>query len=679
MSRSPRLASSPLSLVTALVLGMGALACSGKSPSPTSPPPAPTVTDPTPPLPTDSGDPNPAVPAQPSGKLPPGISGGTLLVLRDGSAAIASDPDRDRIYVVDLATRQLRGQIALEDGAEPGRAIEDSAGRVHVALRGGGAVLTLDPRDARMLARRALCPAPRGLAFDASKQLLHVACAGGELISIAPVGDTPTRTLNLDRDLRDVLVRGDKLLVSSFRKAELLTVGPSAVEARVHPPATTAAFNASGKPGVVMGPNGAMIGSENASAAVAWRLVAGPGTQALVLHQRGLDSEVGTQPNAYGSGPSCAGIVEAAVSSYDDGPVSAGSANVGKIRSGGALTNAVLAVDVAVSPDGKQLAVVSAGNGGTDQQVLFYSTEEATSPPSNPSQPCVPGAPVPVPGMGEGDPDGGVGPTASPDGGVDAEEGYEDPIEYRPPNGQVIAVAYDPRGNIIVQSREPATLQILTQRAAPIVLSSERRADPGHQLFHGATPGKLACASCHPEGGEDGRTWKFAGLGARRTQSLRGGVMDTAPFHWNGDMPSLDFLMHDVFQGRMSGPKVDRTRMDQLATWLDNVKTIKPSGWHPGTAVTRGKALFESTAACSTCHRGPDFTNGASFDVGTGGTFQVPQLHNLAFRGPFLHDGCAGTLLERFTKCGSPGDRHGLTSKLTPAQIDDLVAYLETL
>jgi hypothetical protein len=57
----------------------------------------------------------------------------------------------------------------------------------------------------------------------------------------------------------------------------------------------------------------------------------------------------------------------------------------------------------------------------------------------------------------------------------------------------------------------------------------------------------------------------------------------------------------------------------------------------------------------------------------------VPQLHNLAFRGPFLHDGCAGTLLERFTKCGSPGDRHGLTSKLTPAQIDDLVAYLETL
>jgi hypothetical protein len=672
MSLRSRLASPGLSMVAALL--MGALACSDKTPAPGATP-DPMVTPQPQPTPTPDPIPDPNLPGTPAAaKLPPAISGGTLLVLRDGSAAIASDPDRDRIYVVDLARRQLRGQLVLEAGAEPGRAVEDSDGHVHVALRGGGAVLTLDPKDASLLARRELCPAPRGLAFQASKQLLHVACAGGELISIAPTGATPSRTLQLDRDLRDVLVRGDKLLVSSFRKAELLTVGDSGVDQRVRPPATRAAFSSFRKPNV--GPTGDGSDGANASAAVAWRLVAGPGTQALVLHQRGLDSEVGTQPDAYGSGPSCAGIVEAAVSSYDDGPVSAG-----RIQSGGALANAVLAVDVAVSPDGKELAVVSAGNAGTDQQVLFYSTEAATAPTTNSGQPCVPGAPGPS--TSGDDPDGGVG-MGSPDAGAGDDggepgEGYEEPIAYRPPNGQVIAVAYDPHGNIIVQSREPATLQILTQRAAPIVLSSERRADQGHQLFHGATPGKLACASCHPEGGEDGRTWRFAGLGARRTQSLRGGVMDTAPFHWNGDMPSLEFLMHDVFQGRMSGPAVDRTRMQALATWVDDMKTIKPSGWHDKGAISRGKVLFETTAACSTCHRGPDFTNGASFDVGTGGTFQVPQLHNLAFRGPFLHDGCANTLLERFTKCGSAGDRHGLTSKLNPAQIDDLVAYLETL
>ena len=33
---------------------------------------------------------------------PPAISGGTLRVLRDGHTAVAADPDRDRVYIVDL-------------------------------------------------------------------------------------------------------------------------------------------------------------------------------------------------------------------------------------------------------------------------------------------------------------------------------------------------------------------------------------------------------------------------------------------------------------------------------------------------------------------------------------------------------------------------------------------------
>ena len=491
-------------------------------------------------------------------------------------------------------------------------------------------------------------------------------------MSFAPLAESASRTLHLDRDLRDVLVRGDKLLVSSFRRADLLLVGDSGIDQRLRPPVMQAALNmVGGKPL----PPGAMVGGIEAaksSAGVAWRIVPGPGTQALMLHQRGTDGEVGTQPNAYTPGPGCAGIVESTVSSLDQGETGA------SVRSGGALSNAVLAVDLALSPDGQQIAVVSAGHGGTDQQVLFYSTEEATDA-AQPGQALrargtAPGTMVTPPDAGVDDyPDGGVGTEA--DGGAPIEE----PIEYRPPNGEIIAVAYDPRGNILVQSREPATLQILTQRAAPIVLSAQRRSDPGHQLFHGATSGKLACASCHPEGGEDGRTWKFVGLGARRTQSLRGGIMDTAPFHWNGDMPSLDHLMHDVFQGRMAGAKVDRVRLAALGTWLDQVGNIKPSAWHEQSAVLRGKALFESpVTACTTCHKGADFTNGGSFDVGTGGTFQVPQLHNLAFRAPFLHDGCATTLLERFTKCGQ-GDRHGITSTLTMPQITDLIAYLESL
>jgi hypothetical protein len=132
----------------------------------------------------------------------------------------------------------------------------------------------------------------------------------------------------------------------------------------------------------------------------------------------------------------------------------------------------------------------------------------------------------------------------------------------------------------------------------------------------------------------------------------------------------------------MSGVTVAGDQMDALSGWVDRVPALKPSlrGGHDDAAVARGKALFDSAAVgCVTCHAGSDFTNGSNYDVGTGGTFQVPQLHSLAARAPFMHDGCAATLADRFgTKCG--GDqRHGNTAQLGAAEIGDLIAYLESL
>ncbi|HXI59341.1 MAG TPA: cytochrome-c peroxidase, partial [Polyangia bacterium] len=608
-------------------------------------------------------------PTPSAARLPPPISGGTLLVLRDGKTVVASDPDRDLISIVDLSTRQLRAQVTLEPGSEPGRAVEDDAGRVHVVLRGAGVILSVDTTRGRLLARRSLCQAPRGLAFDASKQLLHVACAGGELISIGPLDATPVQTRQLDRDLRDVTVRGTDVLVTTFRKADLLVVPATGEPTRLAPARMPAAFSSgigvrptpSGVAGSAPGQGGL------ASPAVAWRMIDGPDGSTMMLHQRGVDDDVGTQPNAYASGQSCAGIVETSISTMVPGGGQV-------LKSSRALANAVVAVDMAVAPDGRQVAVVSAGNGGTDQQLQFFDMADVTdapnpgSAPPSTQKPCVPGSPAPIVVDD-------VAPAAPAAGAA-----LPQPIDYRPPNGEVIAVAYAGAGNIIVQSRQPASLQVLTQRWEPIVLSAEVRADPGHQLFHSATTGKLACASCHPEGGEDSRVWHFVGVGSRRTQSLRGGIMDTAPFHWSGALRDLGALMIDVFQGRMAGPPVNRDQVGALSVWLDKVQATPPSaGWHDPAAVGRGKALFESSAVgCASCHAGADFTNGTTVDVGTGGLFQVPQLHNLAFRAPYMHDGCAATLGDRFSSCGG-GDRHGVTSTLNHGQIDDLVAYLETL
>ena len=569
------------------------------------------------------------------------ISGGTLRVLLDGRTAVAADSDRDQVYVVDLLAAKLTSVIVLTPGDEPGRVVEDGAGLVHVALRSGGAVATIDPKTGTLLARRALCAAPRGLAVDAASQVLHVACAGGELVSIdaAPTTETPTRTLYLDRDLRDVVVKGDQLLVSTFRSSQVLVVSSDGAAS-----------------------DGAQVDrllpdvEPSGTASVAWRMIDGPGDKATLLHQRGTQQPLGTFPGAYAE-VGCKGLGGGVVTSTTS-IVSADG-----ITSGPPIANALVAADVALSPDGNQLAIVSiAAAANAASRVAFIAT---VPPVVDDLCGVVNAATAPTPPTNIGDADNDQ-PSLPP------------PAAYLPPNGEIVAVAYDPRGNVIVQSREPATLQILTQRVGPVVLSTDSRFDVGHELFHTATASQIACVSCHPEGGEDGRVWQFD-IGARRTQSLRGGIMDTAPFHWGGDEADLPAIMTDVFQGRMSGAQVDANGVAALGKWLAQIPTIPTSHWTDNATVARGKSVFAS-AACAACHAGPDFTNNMNVDVGTGQAFQVPQLHGLGFSAPYMHDGCAATLLDRFTLGTCGGDaRHGAVATLSKAQISDLVAYLDTL
>jgi cytochrome c peroxidase len=97
-------------------------------------------------------------------------------------------------------------------------------------------------------------------------------------------------------------------------------------------------------------------------------------------------------------------------------------------------------------------------------------------------------------------------------------------------------------------------------------------------------------------------------------------------------------------------------------------------------AALRGKALFESAAVgCTSCHSGDKFTDNKSVAIDSAREkLQVPSLVAIGYRSPFMHDGCAQTLAARFDpKCG--GNSHGNTADLAPAQVDDLVAYLESL
>jgi mono/diheme cytochrome c family protein len=244
-------------------------------------------------------------------------------------------------------------------------------------------------------------------------------------------------------------------------------------------------------------------------------------------------------------------------------------------------------------------------------------------------------------------------------------------------SGEPVAVAFDAADQLVVQSRQPAQLEF--QDGTVIALSTESRADTGHTLFHMNSGAGLACASCHPEGRDDGHLWQFDPIGSRRTQAIPPGFLSTAPFHWSGDMASFDQLVSDVFVFRMGAFQPSAEQTAAFAGWLDSLEAPSATAGLDGTAIARGQVLFQSEAVgCSRCHSGDRLTNNQNYDVGTGGIFQVPSLIGVAARAPYLHDGCAPTLLDRFGLCGG-GDQHGITSSLSQADLGDLVAYLESL
>jgi hypothetical protein len=569
----------------------------------------------------------PLIPATVRAAKPvPSLSGGTLLALADGTTLVASDPDRDRVYVVDGVAGAVRASLDLQQGDEPGRLVEDGAGRVHVALRRGGALVTVDPLTGTLGARRSVCAAPRGVAYQKDGDRVHVACAGGELVSLPASGGAATQTLTLERDLRDVVVGKDgSLLVSTFRKAEVLVVSAyGVVSSRLQPG------------------SGRMLNilrmEENRTPSIAWRMVPLDATtnSVLMLHQTGVTDTVDPAAGGYAGVKGCGGIVQTGVSVMTPGAVGP------PLASG--IPSVSLAVDVAVSPDGQKVAIAVAGNSGAQGPTLVEGPITAVTP-STPS-PCGPPPPVPT----------------------------------TPPPGQVVAVSYSPTGVLFAQTREPAAIW-RSGAATTISLASDSRADTGQFIFHANAGGGLACASCHPEGGEDGRVWNFACAGARRTQSMRGGISATAPFHWDGSERDFSHLMDDVFSGRMAGPVLTSDQKTALAGWVDTIAALPAAGGLDPSVVARGKAVFENPkVACATCHTGALLTNNQTVDVGTGLALQVPSLLGVSWRAPFMHTGCAATLADRFTSaaCGG-GDKHGVTSTLTKTELDDLTAYLQSL
>jgi hypothetical protein len=355
---------------------------------------------------------------------------------------------------------------------------------------------------------------------------------------------------------------------------------------------------------------------------VAWRTVT-DGNRVVMVHQLHVKEEVTQLTNPgpgapyYGKPYCTASVVSSAITVFD-------TKNRGVAWSKPIIGS--MPIDVAMAPD--RIAVAFAGAGMVNE----YLATGLDEPPAGAG-----GCLVPVNSSAPGTPTG-----------VALVSGT---VQWFEPAG--VLHGADPE-----KDRQLVTLRTL---------------DPARLLFHAQSPSGVSCGSCHPEGFDDGHTWQF-GPRHVRSQSLEGGLLATAPFHWDGRLKSVGAVLDETFEVRMGGAKVDSSVADDLADWLDTVPARSASYPADPAAVKKGRYVF-TKAGCDSCHAGEAYTNGKTVDVGTGAAYQVPSLEALRWRGPWMHDGCAQTLADRFTPdCG--GTAHGTVA---PGDVDALIAFLKTL
>lgn len=567
---------------------------------------------------------------------PPPIRGGTLTASADGRLAIASDPDRDRVLVVDLEAREVHAIETAAD-ADPGRVVVTPEGRAFVAQRGTGTVLEIDLERARAVAEHPVCASPRGLAIEPGR--LHVACADGALVTLERAASGAlselTRT-QLDPDLRDVVITPEGLLVSRFRRAELVLVdGAGAAHVHALPEAQLVGITESGSRSEL---------SQRYEPGVAVRMASAPGGRAIVLHQR---ARVGAEAVFEGEPRPASSYT------YSNEPVENERGEVWRDPCGNAVVHAAATL---VGPEGAPLHIAPSIARGVVPVDVAVSE----------------GGRVAVAFAGEPGGDFGLGPQVVTSSLAVAErddpQGCLEGSAERRYRGQVIAVAFAGEREL-VQLREPARLVV---DGAVIDLGGASVRDSGHDVFHLDTGGGIACASCHPEGGDDGHVWTFSATGAVRTQSLEG-VVGLAPYHRRGDVPTFPVLI-DALQVQMAGPRLDAEVVDAAERWLARLPAPPAGPALDAEAIERGRGVFHrDDVGCAGCHAGALGSDGLSHAIG-GALWQTPPLQGVALRAPYLHDGRATTLRDALD--GAEG--HGHVEHLGAAELLDLDAYLRS-
>jgi DNA-binding beta-propeller fold protein YncE len=170
--------------------------------------------------------------------------------------------------------------------------------------------------------------------------------------------------------------------------------------------------------------------------------------------------------------------------------------------------------------------------------------------------------------------------------------------------------------------------------------------------------GVMACSSCHPEGRQDGLSWRL-GKAILQTPMLAGRIDETAPYKWSGEDPDLSASFRHTI-ARLGGNPDGLASADfsALAAYVTSLPSPVAPTPQDEAAIARGRKIFTDELGCDACHDGAKLTDGSQYALASRGLEQTdtPSLVGLAHTAPYYHDGSAVDLYALVTDKGSVHD-----------------------
>lgn len=445
------------------------------------------------------------------------------------------------------------------------------------------------------------CSGPRGI--DRFEGGVIVACVDGMVVLHGPSGAILEQH-EVGSDLRDVVVEGDTVWFSRFLDAQIVATRASNLRILTETSPQDAAVDP----------------KEGFEPSVAWRMVAHPLGGVAMLHQMDtiasvLQEDWSAERTPSGPGiAACNAMLHQRITHARLDPATGALV----VRTSGPLGDAVVAQDLAFDGAGRVIVSVTGVRDGASPADLLSFDQE-----------------------------------------LEASEACVEPLE-RWPGAEAVGIAMLGDGRPVVVDH-PFRVRV----DGSVVHDSGRARGSGQDAFHRPPAhGSMACASCHPEGGDNGHLWPIAYYRPTRAMRVAGRLEDRNPYHWDGSLESMTALLDQlsVHLGGTVGSGVAR-----FAEGLQPVR-LRPEGSEP-----EGEALFQSSG-CTLCHSGPAYTtNEILFD----GSFEtkVPSLLGVGYGRAWMSSACADTLKDRFDDPCADED-HLVTSA---ADRKLLARFLETL